>query len=305
MNKLYEALKKLLPADQVREVARAVEEMVAEARAEDRAAIEAEYNSKLNEAYEQISSELVAAEATTEEGYQQAYQIINDLMLRNEQQREEFENAMDEGYEEAYQMLQAEQAKNNKIEVEVYEEYENKLSQMRNFMIDKIDAFMQLQNAEIYEHARKDILSDPRIVEHKVALDRIIDVVGTYVTEEDFSGATSNRLSEANKVIEDLKGHLRVVEARNVRLSTQNTNLQEQVRAQKNVLSENTKIERKERAGIAKNVSGRGQKMLGKEQIISEFALPNSDKSDNQTFVENNEVINDLLVLSGLKHDGE
>lgn len=303
MNKLYEALKKLLPADQVREVARAVEEMVAESKAE----LEAEFNTKLNEAYEQVSTELATAEATAEEGYQQAYQIISDLQLRLEHQREEFENAMDEGYEEAYQMLQAEQSKKNKLELEIYEEYENKLKQMRSFFVDKVDAFLQLQNAEIYEHARKDVMSDPRIVEHKVALDRIIDVVGNYVTEDDFAGATSSRLSEASKAIEDLKGHLRVVEARNVRLSTQNTNLQEQVRGMQNVLTENTKTERKERAGIAKNVSGRGQKVLGKEQVISEFALPKPNKSsdDDQTLVENNEVLNELLVLSGLKHDGE
>ena len=301
MNKLYEALAKLLPADQVREVARAVEEMVAESRAE----LEAEFNTKLNEAYEQVSQELAAAEAVAEEGYQQAYHIISDLQLRLEHQREEFENAMDEGYEEAYQMLQAEQAKKNKLELEIYEEYENKLKQMRSFMVDKLDAFLQLQNAEIYEHARKDILSDPRIVEHKVALDRIIDVVGSYVTEDDFAGATSSKLAEAMKAVEDLKGHLRVVEARNVRLTTQNTTLSEQVREMKTVLNESTKVERKERARIAGNVSGRGQKVVAKDQIISEFALPQPNKSDNQTLVESNEVLNDLLVLSGLKHDGE
>jgi hypothetical protein len=301
MNKLYEALKKLLPADQVREVARAVEEMISEARTE----LETEFNGKLNEAYEQVSQELATNEATAEEGYQQAYQIISDLQLRLEHQREEFENSMDEGYEEAYQMLQAEQSKNNKLELEIYEEYENKLKQMRSFFVDKVDAFLQLQNAEIYEHARKDCLSDPRLVEHKVAMDHIIDVVGKYISEDDFAGANSSRLTEAAKAVEDLKGHLRVVEARNVRLSTQNTNLQEEVRRTKSVLNENTKTERKERSRIAGNVSGRGQKVM-KDQIIQEFALPQPNKSDvDQNLVESNEVLNDLLVLSGLKHDGE
>jgi hypothetical protein len=301
MNKLYEALKKLLPADQVREVAAAVEEMISEVRAE----LESEFNGKLNEAYEQVSQELANAEGVTEEGYQQAYQIISDLQLRLEHQREEFENSMDEGYEEAYQMLQAEQAKNNKLEVEIYEEYENKLKQMRSFFVDKVDAFLQLQNAEIYEHARKDCMSDSRLVEHKVAMDRIVDIIGSYIGEDDFAGATSSKLSEVNKALEDLKGHLRVVEARNVRLSTQNTNLQEEVRSMKGVLNESTKVERKERARIAGNVSGRGQKVVAKDQIISEFALPQPNKSKDQTLVENNEVLNDLLVLSGLKHDGE
>lgn len=300
MNKLYEELQKLIPADQIRGVTRAVEEMIAEARAE----LESEFNGKLNEAYEQVSQELATTEATAEEGYKQAYQIINDLQLRLENQKDEFENSMDEGYEEAYQMLQAESTKNNKLELEIYEEYENKLKQMRSFFVDKVDAFLQLQNAEIYEHARKDCMSDPRLVEHKVAMDRIIDVIGTYVSEDDFAGVTSSKLTEASKTVEDLKGHLRVVEARNVRLSTQNTNLQEEVRQAKGLLNENSKVERKERTGIAKNVSGRGQKVVARDQIISEFALPQPNKSD-QTLVENNEVLNDLLVLSGLKHSDD
>lgn len=300
MNKLYEALKRLLPADQVREVARAVEEMVAEARAE----LESEFNGKLTEAYGQVSDELAAAEAITEEGYQQAYGIINDLQLRIESQQEEFENSMDEGYEEAFQMLQAEQTKNNKLELDIYEEYESKLRQMKDFFVEKLDTFLQLQNAEIYEHARRDVLTDPRIVEHKVAMDRIIDVVGNYVTEDDFAGATSNRLSETQKSVEDLKGHMRVLEARNVRLSTQNTKLNESVREMHQMLNESTKVERKERARIAGNVSGRGQRVVGKQEVIAEFALPQPYNNDHH-IVESNDVLNDLLVLSGLKHDGE
>jgi DNA anti-recombination protein RmuC len=299
MNKLYEALKKLLPADQVREVAQAVEAMVAEARQE----IENEFNSKLNEAYEQISEELAANEATAETGYQQAYEIINGLQLRLEQQKEEFENAMEENYEEAYQMIKAEQSKNNKLELEMYDEMKAKLKQINEFYIDKVDAFLQLQNSEIYEAARKDILSDPRLVEHKVALDRIIDVVGNYVSAEDFNGTQSTKLAEASKAIEDLKGHLRVVEARNVRLSTQNNTLQEQVRRVTETLNESTKTERKERTRTDKNVSGRGSKVMNSDEIIAEFALPQPKKSEDQTLVENNEVLNDLYVLAGLSRE--
>lgn len=301
MDKIYEALKKILPADQVREVAKAVEELVAEARYQ----LEDEYNNKLNEAYEQIANEMSSTEATAVEGYQQAYRIISDLQLRLEHQQEEFENALEEGYEEAYQMLQQEQAKNANIEVEVYDEFENKLKQVRKFMVDQVDKFLHLQNAEIYEQARRDILNDPRMVEHRVALDRIVEVASQYISEEDFAGATSSKLADVTKKVEDLTGHLRVLEARNVRLSTQNTKLNEQVREFNNLLNENTRAERTERAKKPRNVSGRGNRALGRgEQILTEFNHNRSQSQEelDQTFVEH-EALNDMLVLSGLKHD--
>lgn len=299
MNKLYEALKNLLPADQVRDVTRAIEDMMTEARAE----LETEFNNKLNEAYAQMTEELNAAESVTNEGYQQAYDIISDLKLRLESQTREFEESMDQGYEEAYQMLQAEQAKNNKLELEIYEEYESKLKQMKEFFVEKLDAFLQLQNAEIYEHARRDILNDPQMVEHKVAIDRIVDVVGNYLSEDDFAGATSARLSETQKAVEDLRGQIRVLEARNVRLSTQNTKLNESVREMNQVITEGSKVERKERARIAGNVSGRGQKVVKKDELVAEFNLPQLENNDNLN--EGHNPFNDMLVLSGLKHDGE
>lgn len=298
MNKLYEALKKLLPADQVREVAQAVESMMTEARAE----IENEFNQKLNEAYEQISEEMAAAEAIAETGYQQAFDIISGQQSRLENQREEFENAMEEEFENAYQMIKAEQSKNNQLELEMYEEMKAKAKQINDFYIEKLDAFLSLQNAEMYEAARRDVLSDPRVVEHKVALDRIIDVVGNYVSADDFNGVQSSKLAESTKTIEDLKGHLRVVEARNVRLSTQNTSLHEQVRRMNESINESTKVERKERTKNEKNVSGRGQKVVNNDEIISEFALPQPNKTEDQTLVEN-EVLNDLYVLAGLQLD--
>lgn len=295
MKKLTEALKKLFPNQDIHDVEVAVTELVAEARAE----IEAEYNGKLAEAYQQVSEDLAAAEAKAEAGYQQAYEIIMDQQLRLEQQAEAYENAMEEGYEEAWEMLEAEKAKNNNIEVEIYNEFDNKLKQMRSFMVDKVHQFLELQNAEIYEQARRDVLNDPRMLEHRVAMAKIAETVASYLSEDDFAGATSAKLEEANKVIEDLKGHLRVLEARNVRISTQNTKLTESVRGLQTTLTESTKVERKERARIAGNASGRGQRALESEQIIAEYHNPKSNKQEDQ-LDESNDVLNDLLVLAGV-----
>jgi hypothetical protein len=54
MNKIKEALEKLLPADQIQEVSSAIEEMLKDAKSE----LETEFNSKLEEAYAEVSNEL-------------------------------------------------------------------------------------------------------------------------------------------------------------------------------------------------------------------------------------------------------
>lgn len=304
MNKVLEALKKMLPAGDVQEVAKAVEDMISEAEAKIEAKKEKEFNAKLLEAYDKVSAELAEAEETAHTGYKQAFAHIQELTLRLERQQEEFDNLMDEGFDEAYAMLEAEQAKNNNLEVEMYEEFNNRLKRMKDMFVEKFDQFSQLQYAEIYEQARRDILNDPRMVEHKVALDKIIDIVGNYVSEDDFAGVNSTKVNEAFKAVEDLKGQVRVLEARNVRLSTQNNKLNEQVREMNNVLTESTKVEKQERKRIAGTASGRGSKVLGgKEQIIAEYHNPQAQQNDDdgQSLMENNAVLDDLLVLSGLK----
>lgn len=303
MNKVLEALKKILPAEHVQEVASAVESMIAEAEQKIEARKEKEFNAKLLEAYDKVSAELQEAESTAETGYKQAFAHIQELTLRLERQQEEFDNLMDEGFSEAYEMLEKEQAKNNNLEVEMYEEFNNRLKRMKDMFVEKFDQFSQIQYAEIYEAARRDIMNDPRMVEHKVALDKIIDIVGSYVSEEDFAGTNSTKVNEAFKAVEDLKGQVRVLEARNVRLSTQNNKLNEQVREMNNVLTESTKVEKQERKRIAGTASGRGSKVLGgKEQIIAEYHNPNAQQSDDdgQSLVENNAALEDLLALAGL-----
>lgn len=296
MDKIVEALKRLLPESEVGEVAGAVKEMLEQAKSE----LEAEYNSKLEEAYAELSNELAQAEKTAEQGYQEAYSIIGELRNRLELQGEEYKQALEEGYEEAYQMLKQERDKNNSLEVEMYEEYDRKLAEMKEYIVDKVDQFLQFKGGEIYEQAKRDILNDPRMAEHKVALDRIVDITSQYLSDEDFNGATSSKLDEATKAIEEMKGQLRIMEARNIRLSTENTKLNEAVRQASELISEsrhrqtvqrreNVITEQKERVQKAKNVTGSGH-ISDKESgvVIAEYANPNHEMSD-------------LLTLAGVK----
>ena len=243
MDKLTEALKSLIPEDQLVEVSKAVEEMMAESSAK----LEEEYNAKLKEAYEQLETEKTQLEEVREQGYQQAFAIIDDLQKRLETQREEFENHMEEQYEEAWKMIGESKGDKENIEVELYKEFDNKLKDMKDFMVDKVDQFLQLQNTEIYEHAKKDLLNDPRTLEHRVAFDKITDIVADRLSDEDYSHVTSSKLEESSQQIEDLKAHLRIMECKNTRLTMHNNRLNESMKEQKTLLTESKKGEKKKR----------------------------------------------------------
>jgi hypothetical protein len=264
MDKIVEALKKLLPAEQLNEVASAVDDILNEAKAE----LESEFNDKLEEAYNELSGELSSAEKVAEQGYQEAYAIITDLRNRLEIQREEFEKSLEEGYEEAYQMLLSERSKNSSISDDIYGEYDTKLSEMKEYIVDKLDQFLQFKGNEIYEQAKRDVLNDPRMAEHKVALDKMLEVASNYLTHEDYAFATSGKLEKASKNIEELKTQVKMMEARNIRLSHDNTKLNESVRQQNELLTEGKSYEKKERTQKAKQVSGRGNSAQREQTVV-------------------------------------
>jgi hypothetical protein len=296
MEKIMEAIKKLLPESDVKEVSSAINEMLNQAKLD----LEKEYNEKLEEAYTELSGELSNSEKTAEQGYEEAYAIIADLRNRLDIQGEEYKNALEEGYEEAYQMLKTERSKNGNIEVELYEEYDKKLQEMKEYIVDKVDQFLQAKGQEIYEQARKDVVSDPRIAEHKVALDKIVDIASNYLSDDESQNFSSAKIEEFQKQLEESRGQLRIMEARNIRLSTENTKLNENVRYAKNLITEQKQAtssqkrsevitEQKERSEKAKNVTGRGQKVVDQEVVIAENVGNNSSEIDQ------------ILVLSGIK----
>lgn len=291
---IVEALKKLLPETEINEVAASVEKMLEQAKS----TLEKEYNEKLEEAYSELSNELAESEKVAEKGYEEAYAIIADLRNRLEVQGEEYKSQLEEGYEEAYQLLKAEREKNGQLEVEMYEEYDKKLQEMKEYIVDKVDQFLQFKGQEIYEQARRDVLNDPRMAEHKVALDKIVEVASDYLSDEDFNVVTSSKLEAVVKQMEEMKGQMKILEARNIRLSTDNTKLNEGLRQAKDLLTENAKAgtsdkkekviaEQKERVEKVKNATGRGQ-VAEDNVVIAEYSNDNSD-------------MDQLLVLSGLK----
>lgn len=311
MDKILEALTKMLPEDQVSDVAEAVKAELESAKSSMRDELENEYSSKLEEAYEELSQELKQSEQTAVTGYQEAYAIISDLRKRLETQQAEFDSAMHEGYEEAFQMLQAEKAKNENIEVEMYDEFNKKLHEMKEYMVDKVDAFLQYKGQEIYEQARKDIMSDPRFAEHKVALDRVVETVSDYITDTDYAAVTSSKLDDAGNRISDLEGQLRILEARNIRLNTENGRLNEAVREAQQVITESTASNKQERAETAKNATGRGRAVSDPELIAEWQNTAATEGKSHQTqdadttLVESldPDFLHQMQVLAGTRSD--
>lgn len=300
MSKITEALKNILPAEQISEVTAAVETMMAQ----QNEALKAEYKSKLEEAYEEFEDEKKAQEALMEQGYKQAYEIIAELQHRLETQREEFESALEEGFEEAYQELQKEKSKNTDIEVDLYDEFDNRLKEMKEFMVDKIDLFMSLQEKEIYESAKRDVLDDPQLLEHRVALDKVTQAVSGYLSEN-VAGVSVTELEKYSRAVEELKGQMKITESRNMRLQMQNNKLNEQVKEANGLLTEAAKVERTARANRKTNASGRGNRAMGNDHILSEYANPEAKHHQQRVVSEvaANDPLNDLLVLSGIPMD--
>ena len=314
MDRIIESLKKLLPEDQVNEVASAVEESLNESKGEVKEELEKEYNEKLEGAYSELSTELSEAEKTAEQGYEEAYKVITDLNSRLGTQKSEFDVALEEGYEEAYQMLIAERNKNEGIEVEMYEEYDKKLAEMKGYIVDKVDEFLQHKGSEIYEQAKQDILNDPRMAEHKVAFDKVVDITADYLSDEDYANNTSAKLDVVGKEVEELKGQLKVLEARNIRLSTENNKLNEAVHETQQMLVEQQEsveaekeaeviAEQKEREEKAEEVEGKGQSVVDeKVEVIAEFNENNEETTeDTNDTVSADEGLDDLLTLAGIK----
>lgn len=305
MDKLLEALKKTsLTESQVSDIVKAVETQIDEAISKVEAKKQSEFDAKVEEAYDKAQAEVDAAESKAIEGYKQAHAIIQDQQLRIETLEREYENKMEEGYQQAWEMLQAEQAKNENIELEVQREADEKLKSMRDFMVEKLDLFLQMQKAEIYEEARQDILSDPQMVEHRVAIEKMADIMSDYLSFDDVAGTSSRKLTEARSVIEDLQGQVKILEKKTVNQSKQIHSLNETLRQGEQMINEaraiTAKTERNERKNSAGNVSGRGQRVLTEEQeqLIPEF---NTKQGSEKSTVNGNQLVEQMLVLSGLQ----
>lgn len=307
MNKLLEALSKLLPEEQMKDVAAAVDEMVAEVKTD----VEAQANKELENAYAELSGEVKESEKVAEEGYRQAWDVITELRNRIEMQRVEYEKAVEENYEQAYQYYLTEKAKNESLEVDLHSEYEQRFNKANEELVDKVHEFLKVKGKEIYEMARRDIMSDPRQVEHKIVLDKIVEQVSDYIDDEDRVFATGNRMKELEKSVSESAGRVKILEAKNIRLSNENLKLNEAVKQAENMLTESKKAvikeEKQERVATAKRAEGRGSIVEDKRvKVIAEHndaAKTVNEEEEASTILEGftPEQMDRMRVLAGVQ----
>jgi hypothetical protein len=298
---IMKAMAGLLPEDAQKEVSTAISNFLEEATKE----LEAEYSDKLSEAYKTVEEEKTSDEQVAERGYAQAWEIITDLRDRLAVQKEEFDAALEEGYEEAYQMLQEERSKNDTLEVSLYEEYDKRLAEVRDYMVDKIDQFLAIQGEKYYEMAKKDVMNDPAVTEHKLAFERILEVAQNYLSDEDFAVATSSRVENLNKQLDEQKAQIKILEAKSMRLATDNTRLTEAVKHQHSLISENKSNERNVRLEKARKAEGRGEGNTENRRVVIGETKDASGEpvanTNSNTIVEHagEEIYADWKYLSG------
>jgi hypothetical protein len=310
------AISGLIPEDAQKEVNTAISSFLEGALTELETNLKESYETNLKEAYEEHQKELNEAKKIAEEGYGQAWEVITDLRDRIEIQKEEFEQTLEEGYEEAYAMIQEERAKNDTLEVDLYEEYDRRFADIKEYMVDKLDQFLQLQDKKYLEMAKRDVMNDPAVAEHRLAFDRVIETVSDFISDEDYAFATSAKVENLQKSLEETKGQLKILESKNMRLSMENTKLNESVRQQHELMTEQVaKSDRKARVEKSRKAEGRGLAEPDKERqkVIAEntdepVAEHKNSEDRSERFAEHvgEEVFADWKHLSGLnRSEGE
>lgn len=263
---VMKALESFIPEEAREKVSTAISSLLEKAVAN----IEAEYEQKLEEAYSELHKDKKKAEQIAEEGYAQAWDLICEYKDRLELQREELDRNLDSGFSEAYEMLQEERKKNDTLESELYKEFEDKLENIKTFIVNKMDKFLQLQGNKYEEMVRKDLLNDPLFAEHKKGVERMLEAASTILSDEDYRFASSSKMDRLVREVEELRGQMKIVESKNMRLSMENTKLNESVRHKDSLLTETVKFEKKARLEKAKKVEGRGALEIDRQVVIGE-----------------------------------
>jgi hypothetical protein len=136
-----------------------------------------------------------------------AIKQITALRAQIESQREEFERTLEEGYEEAYKMILELRDRNNNLETTLYEEYDGKLKEMKEFIVDKVDQFLRLKSEEL------------RDANHDTAAFILQTWLKQTTPRQIVEDAIGEQTGELTR--EELKAQMRILEAKNMRLSAE------------------------------------------------------------------------------------
>lgn len=305
-DKVLEALGALVPEDSREKVATVVTSLLDESVANIKDEMTSEYNKKLDEGYRIIAEERDKDWQTAEQGYKQALDIIYDLRGRLEKQNEEFQSTLVEEYEKAYQMILDERKKNEELESTLYEEFNKRTEAIKEYIVEKCDDFLGEMGDEYYESARREVLQDPCLAEHRIAFERVLDVAKDYLSDEDIMLNTNEKVDDLETQVESLNRHKRQLEAKCMRLMTENNKIHEYLKETKELVEKNMLNEQNERLEKARNVEGRGKTateperevLLGEVQEHSAVAEGDTNEDNKKS----NTIAEQWQVLAGLSN---
>lgn len=299
-HKLMEAVAGIIPGELQGQLSHVIDEWAGEALAE----MDAMYESRLEEMDQAHQAEMAELKQKVEENYRDAYEMIVTLRRENEAIREEYEQQLSEGYEEAYQMLLAERKKNDNLEVDLYEEYDDRVGRIREFYIDKVDEFMSEKGEQMYEIVRRDLLNDSAFSESRVVLEKVLEAVNPLVGG--IASHAHGKPDQSTRQLAEAQAQVRILEARNMRLHTENSKLNEAARHAHALLQENVQSERRARREVARTAQSRGTRVVEDQQIITEatnHAEPNATGHRGRS--SGNQLLETWRHLSGLDGEGK
>jgi len=139
------------------------------------------------------------------------HEKISKLTQKIQGIKEEHQAALDEGYQEAFEMLQAERARSEQLEVDLYEEYDKKLKSIKEFIVGKVHQFLNMKWEEYQQTGQEDLVAKLDIWRQKMTPAEMVD----------------EALAEDQDPDHDLKEHVKIVEAKNIRLQVELAKMKE------------------------------------------------------------------------------
>lgn len=310
---IMESLKTMIPNDQAKSIESAINEFVNDTENK----IKKEYEKTLEESYKEWQEELNQVKADNEsklqesenvalKGYEEARHIIEQKDLELQKQRQEFETFLEQEYKVAKSMLDKELSRNNKIEQDLYEAYNQQIEDIKEDLVNKIDNFLFDRIEDIAETVRRELKNSPEVLESKVAFDKIKNIVASSLDESDLHVVSNNNTSELQEQVSQLNAEIKALKARNLRLVTESKKTTRVINETTNSRSRQLdkfkkETERKVSAKLAENVEGRG-KIINKNDLILEQAADTPRTPNNTTQgMFTNEDLKNMKFLAGYK----
>jgi hypothetical protein len=317
--KIMEAFANLIPENSRGVVEEAIENFIKETEGNIREEYEKtleksyeEWNQKLEEAKSEGDKKISETENTAFEGYQQAKEMLVEKEEEIIKQKNEYEGHIEREFNVAKKMIDEEKGRNETIEQELYEAYNNQLEDIKEDLVNKIDEFISGKIGELGEDVRKELKNDPEVLESKVAFERIKDIIASSMTSDDLNSSTASKIEELEETVSRLQAENKKTKARNMRLETfslktkdgeetinENTDNKKERALQKDSIRR--EAERRIAEKAARVAEGRGDVISREDIITEETAGKEQKKSDDSTTFVEGITREDLRKLSGFR----